>query len=142
MRAKGHAYRGPVVTINSQKNSDCISAFFILTNVFEFKRLSLFRLPLSSLVRIRNQRLAPFLIRQHFKEFDNGLQGLWIHRDFFKRLDTLRRTILSRKSSNTSKPSFKKQSSPAPGTQGFQKPYPPTAPSPGTGAGSAGFAKR
>ena len=66
--------------IDVQINADCVGAFLVFANIDEIKILAFTRLLVFRIVRIRNERLAPFIFRQRFKKVDNLAQLTWIHR--------------------------------------------------------------
>src|SRR5271166_1072702 len=75
-----YSKHSPIFVAYLEKDTDGISAFFIFPDILEVKSFTLFGLPSSGLVSVRNQRVTFFLIGQGFKETDDRLQALWIDR--------------------------------------------------------------
>ena len=70
-RAEGHTNVGLALFIDVQINADCVGALLVFTNIDEIKILALTRLLSFRIVRVRNERLAPFVFRQRFKKIDD-----------------------------------------------------------------------
>ena len=70
-RAKGHANVCLTLFVDVQINANCVGALFVFSHVNEIKILTIARLLPFRIICIRNERLAPFVLRQQFKKVDD-----------------------------------------------------------------------
>ena len=61
-----------------QINANRVCAFLILAHIGKIELLVLSRLLPSRIVGVRNERLAPLILRQRFKKIDNLIEFVWI----------------------------------------------------------------
>ena len=62
------------VIIDLEINADSVRAFLVFADVFEREFFARPRLLFLRVIRVGNERLAPFHFRQRFKKMDDGFE--------------------------------------------------------------------
>ena len=78
-RTDSHSNVRVALLIDLQINADCVGAFLVFSNIDKIKILSLTLFLPFRIICIRNQRLAPLILRQGFKKVDDLVQFRWMH---------------------------------------------------------------